>query len=189
MAFSLTTRIYFTAFITIVIWGLLAWHYYHGGVPSHHVLARKDLPFISNWWGGLVLPVLTWFLLFRIHKRIQKSYSESCVTKLPVTVVYAFSAALLFGVTLAAFFTLGYQDIPGYMLIGIFLVALLFPVFRAECLLGFVLGMTYTFGAILPTAVGAVLVIISLALHQVLRPLILYFTKFLLSLFSKKVVK
>ncbi len=186
---SFKTRLYFTAIVTLAIWSLLLWNHFHGGVPSHHVLAREDLPLISNWWGGLVLPVLTWFLLFRIHQRIQKSYREGRLKKLPVAVVYAFLAALLFGATLAVFFTLGYQDIPGYMLIGIFLVALFRPVYRAECLLGFVIGMTYTFGAVLPTLVGAVLLGICLAIYKGLRPVFLFCSKFIVSMFSNNVVK
>ncbi len=41
-------RLYATGFITIAIWTLLAWDHYHGGVPAHHILAKKDLPAISN---------------------------------------------------------------------------------------------------------------------------------------------
>jgi hypothetical protein len=47
----------------------LAWEYTHGGFQSHHILRRKDLPKLQNWWGGIMLPVLTWFLLNRIQKR------------------------------------------------------------------------------------------------------------------------
>jgi len=188
-AMSRTTRLYFTALVSIAIWSLLAWNYYHGGVPSHHVLAREDLPLISNWWGGFVLPLLTWFLLFRINKRIQKNKGEGELTELPLKVVYAFAAALLFGVTLAILFSLGYKEILGNMLIGIFILALFRPVYRAECLLGFVLGMTYTFGAVLPTAIGALLVVICLAMYHVLRPAFLFLRIFILRIFSKNVVE
>jgi hypothetical protein len=67
------TRLYFTGTITIFIWLLLTWNYFHGGVPSHHILKRKDFPEIANWWGGLLLPLLTWFLLYRIQKRISSA--------------------------------------------------------------------------------------------------------------------
>ncbi len=185
----LTTRLYFTAFVSLAIWSLLAWNYYHGGVPGHHVLARKDLPEISNWWGSLVLPALTWFLLFRMQKRLQKSNGQGYLAKLPAKVVYAFTAALLFGATLAVFFNLGYENLLGYILNGLFLLALFLPVYRAECLLGFVLGMTYTFGAVLPTAVGSVLVVISIVLYQLLRPAFLIIRLFTLRIFSKGVAK
>jgi hypothetical protein len=168
-------RLYFTGIVTIVIWTLLAWNHFHGGVPSHNILAREDLPAISNWWGGLLLPLLTWFLLYRIQKRIMRDNVEALKkSKLPVNILYGFTDALLFGILLAAFFTFGYSHICGYMVNGLFLHALFFPVYRAECLLGFVLGMTFTFGAVLPTGVGSILVVIGVVLYKYVRPVILY---------------
>ncbi len=32
--------------------------YFNGGVVSHNLLAREDLPAISNWWGLLTVPLL-----------------------------------------------------------------------------------------------------------------------------------
>ena len=51
------------------------------------------------------------------------------------------------------------------------LLALVFRVYRAECVLGFVLGMTFTFGAILPALVASVTAVISAVAHRVLYPL------------------
>lgn len=70
------TQLYFTAIITIAIWSLLIWEHYHGGVPSHHILAREDLPEFSNWWGGLLLPLLSFFLLYRIKKRLTENFDD-----------------------------------------------------------------------------------------------------------------
>lgn len=172
---SLNTKLYFTGIVTIGIWSLLAWDHYHGGVPSHHLLNRKDLPAISNWWGGLLLPLLTWFLLDRIQKRfMQDKVEKSTVLKRRAKIIYRFTCALLFGILLSLFFTFGYTDISGYMFIVLFLLALFFPVYRAECLLGFVIGMTFTFGGVLPTAVGSILVLIGALLYLYVRPAILY---------------
>ena len=55
-------RLIVTIIISILIFGLLLWNYFHGGVPGHHILDRKDLPVISNWWSGILLPVVTWIL-------------------------------------------------------------------------------------------------------------------------------
>ena len=75
------TRILITGIVTLLILGLLLWQNFHGGVPSHHILNRADLPEISNWWGGLVLPILTWVLLRKIEKRISKQDSITQQTK------------------------------------------------------------------------------------------------------------
>jgi len=171
------TRLYFTGIVTIAIWSLLTWNHYHGGVPSHHILADENLPEISNWWGGVLLPLLTWFLLYRIEKRIiDKNESVSQAPKLSIYVIYGFTVALLFGIVLSAFFTFGNTDMPGYMLLGLLLLALFLPIYRAECLLGFVIGMTFTFGAVLPTGVGSILVLTGVLLYLYVRRAILFVT-------------
>ena len=169
------TRLYITGIVTIGIWSLLAWSHYHGGVPSHHILHREDLPAISNWWGGFLLPLLTWFLLYRIQKRLMRDNIENSKPSMRLErILYGFTGALFFGILLSVFFTLGYSDISGYFLIGLLLLALFLPIYRAECLLGFVIGMTFTFGVVLPTAVGSILALIGAALYLYVRPLILY---------------
>ena len=168
---SFNHRLFFTIIVSIAIWSLLAWYYFHGGVPAHHLLARADLPKISNWWGGLVLPLLTWWLLYRVDRRIMRdSHGKSSEPQLRTSAVYGFMGGLLFGILLSAFFSWGHSDLPVYLLYALFVVALFFPVYRAECFLGFVLGMTYTFGAVLPTLIGSVLLLIGLVLFNIIRP-------------------
>ena len=50
------------------------------------------------------------------------------------------------------------------------LAGLFLPVYRGEYVLGFVLGMTFTFGAILPTAAAAFVAIVSAIAHYLVRP-------------------
>ena len=128
--FALKNRCYITMIITIAIWGLLVFTYFHGGVPKHHLLNRSDLPAVSNWWGGLVLPALSWLLLYRIQERLVRSSIEIKVLKtLTGNTIYRLLAALLFGILLSLFFSFGYEDIPGYMLMGTFIVALFIPIY------------------------------------------------------------
>ena len=164
-------RIYCTILVTVFIWALLLWDYFHGGVPSHHLLQNKDLPSFSNWWGGILLPLLTWFLLYRAQVRIEKESTGSVV---PNSFVAYFLGALLFGIVLSVFFTLGNQDIPFYMLIGLLVLGFFLPLYRAECLLGFVIGMTFTFGGVLPILIGSILVLLCSVLYLVLRPVVLF---------------
>jgi hypothetical protein len=171
----LKTRIYFTTVITVLIWALLAWDHFHGGVPSHHILAREDLPEISNWWGGILLPLLTLFLSYRIEKRLSKQQGQNTpFTKIPRSILIGFLVSLLYGITLATFFSFGNTEMPGYMLIGIFGISAFYPTYRAECLLGFVLGMTYTFGAVLPTGIGSILALIGAVIYLGIRPGVLF---------------
>ena len=171
----LKTRLYFTLIITFAIWALLAWEHFHGGVPSHHILAREDLPEISNWWGAILLPFLALFLSFRTEKRITKKHSsQTPVTKIPSSVPFGFFGAMFYGITLASFFAFGNTEMPGYMLIGTFVISFIFPIYRAECILGFVIGMAYTFGAVLPTGIGSILALIGAFIYLVIRPLLLF---------------
>jgi len=173
--FFFKIRIYFVALVAIAIGSLLAWNNYNGGVPSHHILADKNLPSISNWWGGLLLPLLAWFLSYRIQKRIFRIHHENSELTGHVSyVIFGFAGSLIYGILISVFFTLGYEDVTGNMFLIIFLIALFIPVYRAEYLLGFVIGMTFTFGAVLPTGIGSILAALGALLFLFVRPAIVY---------------
>lgn len=161
--------------ITIEIWALLIWTHYNGGVPSHHLLHRKELPAISNWWSGLLIPLLSWFLLYRIQKRIfQKKNEKSQVTSLFRIVKIGFTVALFYGALIAVLFIYNVASIPSYLLLSLLLIAFFYPIYLAECILGFVMGMTVTFGAFLPTIVAFVFSLIGFLIYQFIRPAIAY---------------
>ncbi len=178
--------LYFTGIVTVGIWSLLVWNHYHGGVPSHHILQRGDLPAISNWWGGILLPLLTLFIAYRIEKRLIRNSNDDESNRLvfPIKHVYRFLFALSFGILLSLFITLDYSDLSGYMMYGLLLLALFYPIYRAECYLGFVIGMTYTIGAVLPTGVGIVLALIGAVLYLYVRTGIIFIVKYIVSLLS-----
>lgn len=180
------TRLYFTGIVALAIWSLLAWEYYHGGVTRHHLLHREDLPSFSNWWGGLLLPLLTWFLLYRVQKRISSDKEKNAQLNIPVNIFYGFISALLFGIVLSTFFTFGNEEIPFYMMMGLLAFALFFPIYRAEYFLGFVIGMTFTFGGVLPIIIGSVLAIIGSVLYLLVRPAIVFLSTSLLNLVTAK---
>jgi hypothetical protein len=176
----LNTQILLTSLVSVAIWSLLAWYYFNGGVPSHHILAREDLPEISNWWGAILLPFLTWFVLFRIQKRENLSNEKRPkFLEIPKKVWVGFLGALILGLALSVFFTLGNEGMSGYLMLSVFLISLFFPVYRAECLLGFVIGMTFTFGAILPTGIGSILATIGFLIYNLIRPSLLFLYSFI----------
>ncbi len=170
-------RLYATAAVAIIIGSLLTWNYYHGGIPSHHILADKDLPEISNLWGAVLLPLLTWFLTYRTQQRIFHQGDRHVEPSLINQAGYAFTLSLVYGIILSAFFTYGNSDMTGNMMLGIFGLALFFPVYRAECLLGLIMGMTFTFGTVLPTGIGSILTLIAFVLYRGVRPAVLYVVK------------
>lgn len=88
---------------------------------------------------------------------------------MPRSVLSALIGAFLYGAVLAASFELGAQTITSVMFIGLFALALALPVYRAEYITGFLIGMTVTFGAILPLIVAAVVAVLSFLVRSTLR--------------------
>lgn len=161
-------QFYFTFIVSIVTWGLLLWQYSHEGVPSHHLLHRADLPAISNWWGALLLPMLSWFGLTYIHKGVlaTKQLNENGY---PNSIIWGFISAAFYGGLIAIFFMTGKPELSAVMFQGILVLALFFPVYRVEYLLGFILSMSFAFGAVLPTIFGILIALFSAILFHLVR--------------------
>lgn len=150
-------RIAITLVATLAIGALLGWQALHGGVPAHHVLHRADMPAISNWWGALVIPLLTWFLLGRTKPR---------ATTRPKLVLFSFAAGALVGAAQAITFFTGHEAITSNIVLSLFVLALFVPIYRAECVLGFILAMTVPFGAVLPTIFATVMAMAGIVLYR-----------------------
>ena len=154
-------RVGLTVLVTIAIWSLLAWRHFHGGVPAHHLLHNPDLPRISDWFGGVLLPVLAWWLLGLAGRRVQAGASPGLRP-----VIVGLVAGLAFGAAMAVTFFTGHQQVTSYLFFSLLPLALFLPVYRPECLLGFVLGMSVTFGAVLPTLFGALMALATFVIHR-----------------------
>lgn len=160
--------------VTLLIFSFLFWEHFHGGVTSHHILHQQDLPSISNWWSGLLLPVLTWFLLSKIEKRLDKKKSEKEQrSKALSKVFWIFLTGLVFGLLLSTSFTYEYKPFLDNVLYVLIVLSFIIPVFYSEFILGFILGMTYTFGAIIPTVFILIIAVIGLLAYRIIRPIIL----------------
>ncbi|MEE4637151.1 MAG: hypothetical protein V2J42_00235 [Wenzhouxiangella sp.] len=99
-------RVDLTVFVTIAIWSLLAWRRFHGGVPAHHLLHNPDLPRISDWFGGVLLPVLAWWLLGLAGRRVQAVASPGLGS-----VIVGLVTGLAFGAAMAVTFFSGHQQV------------------------------------------------------------------------------
>ena len=173
------TRLTFTGLVILAELLHLTWEATHGGVVSHHLLNRADLPAISNWWGALLLPLLAWFLFGHVIRRERlRSGAIGHGFALHRDVVVGFVGALLYGLALSVAFRQGAETITTSLFLGMFVAALLLPVYRVEALLGFVLGMTFTFGAVLPLIVGTLVATLSATLHFLRRFLVRQVSRF-----------
>lgn len=173
MKLTLRLRILITGIVTLLVWSHVAWDYFHGGVPTHYLLHDDRLPGIPNWWGAAILPFFTWFMLYRIHKRIDGR--ELLVTSESLrNVVLRFLAAVLVAVSIAVCFMNGIEVID-YIMGSLFVLALFFPLYKSEYILGWVLGASFTFGAIIPMGFGCLLALIFFIFYQLGKTIIGFF--------------
>ena len=163
----LKIRVLLTALVTFLVGAHLAWDYFHDGVPTHYLLHSKDMPGISNWWGGITLPLVTFLLLFWIHRNLINT-REGVATTTRKQLILRFLSALVFGILLSFFFSIG-SPAPGYMMLAAIILSFFLPLYRPEYLLGFILGMSYTFGANLPILFAFVFMLIFLVAYKLIR--------------------
>jgi hypothetical protein len=159
-------RIGLTALVALAEAVHLAFEHVNGGIVSHHLLNDPGLPAIWNGWGLLVLPLIAWIASARAFERSASGWRMRSAFVLPLV------AALLAGAALSTAFSLGREDVAGAVLVGLLLSALAVRVYRAPYLLGFVLGMALTFGALLPTFIGGAIALLSAAVWLGLWPLL-----------------
>ncbi|MGC1516196.1 MAG: hypothetical protein WA810_11530 [Maribacter sp.] len=100
---SLQRRILITSIITVVVWSHMLWDYFHGGIPEHYVLHIPNLPATPNWLGGSILPFFTFYLLHRIHKRIDFPDAKVTIRPLKIIVLRCVGAALVSGIIAVCF--------------------------------------------------------------------------------------
>lgn len=156
-------RWYITVLVALAELGHLTWEHLHGGVLSHHLLNRADLPAISNAWGAVFLPALTWFLSGSVLKRATTPRAAKGIAA-------SFFGSVLVGVALSTAFVNGFADVSSYIFLGILLSGLLLPAYRGEYVLGLVLGMSFNFGAMLPTVAAAFVAVVSAVAQHLVRP-------------------
>lgn len=166
-------KYYLVAAVAILELFHLAWEHFNGGVLSHHLLNRSDYPSISNWWGLVILPSLAWFSTTRIKKRITLRLDDvSGASKIPAGIVVGFSAMLTVSILQSVAFQFGYQDITMYLALGVLVTGLFLPIYRAECVLGHVLGAVFTFGPVIPLIGMLVMGSVSAFSNLLLKPLV-----------------
>ncbi|GAB2508648.1 hypothetical protein [Lysobacter humi (ex Lee et al. 2017)] len=141
----------------------LGWEHTHGGIVSHHLLNDPTLPAIWNGWGLVLLPALAWMASRRLFGPNGRRGPDGRVAA-------GLLGAALAGLALSAAFLAGREDLAGGVLVATAIAALVVRAYRVEYLLGFALGMTYTFGGILPVLIGSILALVSAASAFVLRP-------------------
>jgi hypothetical protein len=168
MKLPLRLRILITTIVALLVWGHITWDYFHGGIPTHYLLHDDNLPGIPNWLGGIILPFFTWFLLHRISIRVNNKIRETENLK---RIGYRFASGVLVAIAIAVCFMNGIE-VTDYIMGSLFVLAFFFPLYKSEYLLGWVLGATFSFGAILPMGFGSILALVFFIFYKVSRVII-----------------
>jgi hypothetical protein len=168
---------YRSAFVTILAlayWALLGWQHTHGGVPAHSLFARDDMPAISNWWGALLVPLLAWLATGLVLRRVRPLHHDPVLLNHVLRqVMVAFCAAFLYAMAMGLIFQIDRNSpVLSTLFFALPAIGLVLPIFRPEYVLGFVLGMMYTFGPVIPLLIASVLSVISAVAVLLLRPLV-----------------
>lgn len=166
-------------FVFLIALLFLLWEYFNGGVVSHNLLAREDLPAFSNWWGLLTVPLLFWISISLINRRGRNQVqTESELEILESTVLKRFLAALGFGLVMSILWEFNYQSVLQYLILIPVLLSFFKPIHLPEYFMGFALGMLFTFGGVLPILFGMVLLILCFLVNSI--------TKLIVKLVSSK---
>lgn len=152
-----SARLAVTGLVALAEAGHLAWEASRGGILSHHLLGDPSLPAVWNGWGLLVLPAIAWIAAARLVRTSGRG------VRLHPAALLRLVGAMAAGIALSVAFTAGRSDVAGYVLLGIAIAGLAVRAYRIEYLLGFVLGMAYTFGALIPTLIGSAIALASAA--------------------------
>lgn len=149
-------------FAMLAVVAQLGWEHTHGGIQRHHLLNDRSLPAISNAWGLVVLPLLGALAGWVVTRRVQGRPGA-----LPPAVAGCLGA-LVAGAALSMAFVTGGEPAATNVMLGILAASVVLPVYRAEYLFGFVLGMTFVFGPVLPAIVACVPMLIAAVSRLVL---------------------
>lgn len=144
----------------LAVTALLVGEHLHGGVATHNLMRSATMPGLSNFWGLVLIPALAFWAGGRIARRLAAGTR-------PATVLAGAALALLLGLALSAAFSAGHEDLTAAIFAALLLLGVVLPGHRAECWLGFVLGMGVTFGTVIPTVIGGIVAGVSLLVHRV----------------------
>ena len=135
----------------------ILWEYFNGGVVTHYPLADANNPGISNWWGLLTFPLLTWIVLIIVEKRKSKTDGTESTSNSIVLQKSYFISGLAFGLFMGVLWEFGQEELLQYLILLPWVISLFLRIHLPETTLGFVLGMAYTFGGVLPIVFSLVI--------------------------------
>lgn len=165
--------IYLILLVVVFVLGQLLWEHFNGGVVSHHLLHNSDLPAISNWWGIVILPALAWLSTWLIKRRVTFQPDDfDAGGWVPAEILTGFWVMFFVSLLQSVAFVSGYENITMIMALCVLVAGLFLPIYRAECILGFVLGAAFSFGAVIPIMGILIIATLSAVSNLGVRPVL-----------------
>jgi hypothetical protein len=129
------------------------WQMTHGGVETHHLLAQRNMPGFSNWWGLAIVPLIA-----------------ALPTWSPKAVM-ASAGAFLAGVAMSIAFIVDRSgNAAFYVMLGVLACGFIFRTYRPEYYFGYIVGLSVAFGLVIPALISPMFMAISAAFHLLVRP-------------------
>ena len=112
-------------------------------------------------------------LLSKVEKRLYQNTTETQQSNNAISnVIWIFVSGLVLGIVLAASFTYAFKPFLDNVLYILIVLSFFIPLYYEEFMLGFILGMTYIFGSIIPTVFILVFAGIGWVTFSYIRPII-----------------
>jgi len=166
-------KYYVIAVTVFFVAGHLLWEHLNGGILGHHLMLHPDYPLISNWWGLLILPSLAWLSILRIERRITLQPGDEPVrAKILRVVLIGFFGMLVLSLVQSVSVIFGYENVAMYLSLGLVVVGLFLPIYKAECIFGYVFGSIVFTGSVIPLIGILVIAGISWFSHACIKPLV-----------------
>ncbi|TMN88606.1 hypothetical protein CWB72_12750 [Pseudoalteromonas phenolica] len=160
--------------ITFFVTTHLLWQHANGGIVSHHLLYSSVLPEVSNWWSMIVLPALTWFVSVNLKSRVVCSQlDKSKVINKVRAVKLAFLVMLLLAALQSISFVIYGLDVLLMCTVMLLVAGLILPIYRAECVLAYVVGNFLVFGAVTPFLIITAIALVSYLSNLVFKPILM----------------
>ena len=96
---------------------LILWESLNGGIVTRYPLADVNNPGISNWWGLLTFPLLTWGALIIAEKRNAQTDDGESAGDTSALQKKDLIGGLAFGLLMGVLWELGQQEILQYLIL------------------------------------------------------------------------
>jgi hypothetical protein len=146
---------------------LILWEYFNGGVATHYPGADSSNLGLSNWWGLVTIPMLTWVALGLIDKRTAEEARDRETSNSITLEKSYFAGGVVFGLIAALLWELDQQEYLPYVMLSPWVLSLFLRIYLPETTMGFVLAMMITFGAVLPIVFAVVIQTIGFIIYLI----------------------